>query len=225
LHQMETGGFVMRRAGLLVDYFPSDGDRFVKNLSLAQYQAMYYNNLASEAIAREDYSTAYWLLRKVIELTPENTGAINSMAVLYRRVGNPDKSEEIYKYAIIHLPDKASLLRNYRVLLLGQERFEEAEKINRSLAELNEPNPFDWLQAGQDAYNSGDFRDAISYYEKAVKIAPYLHESYAGMARAHYMLGNKTSAKRELKKAQKHSYQKSVQSLYEAKLMALAGEY
>ena len=225
LHQIGTGGIVMRRAGLLVDYFPSDGDRFVKNLSLAQYQAMYYNNLASEAIAREDYSTAFWLLRKVIELTPENTGAINSMAVLYRRVGNPDKSEEIYKYAIIHLPGKASILRNYRVLLLGQERFEDAEKINRLLAELNEPNPFDWLQAGQDAYDSGDFRDAISYYQKAVKIAPYMHESYAGMARAHYMLGNKTSAKRELKKAQKHSYQKSVQSLYEAKLMALAGEY
>jgi Tfp pilus assembly protein PilF len=170
-------------------------------------------------------TTAYWLLRKVIELTPENTGAINSMAVLYRRVGNPDKSEEIYKYAIIHLPGKASLLRNYRVLLLGQERFEEAEKINRSLAELDEPNPFDWLQAGQDAYNSGDFGGAIFFYEKAAEIAPYLHESYAGMARAHYMLGNRMSAQRELKKAQKYSYQKSVQSLYAAKLMALAGEH
>lgn len=225
LQERQEGDVVIRRGGLLVDYFPSDGDRFISNLSHAQYHAMYYNNLASEAISKEDYRSAFWLLRKVIELTPDDAAAVNSMAVLYRRAGDPAKSEEIYQYGITHLSGKASLLRNYRVLLMEQGRVEEAGKINRVLAELDEPNPFDWLHAGLEAYNSGDFRDAISFYAKAVEIAPYLHESYAGMARAHYMLGNKTRARRELKKAQKFSNQKSVQSLYEAKLMALAGEY
>ena len=115
------------------------------------------------------------------------------------------------------------MLRNYRVLLMDQQRFEEAENINKRLAELEEPSPFDWLHAAQDAYDSGDFRDALALYERAVEIAPYLHESYAGMAKAHYMLGNRVSARRELKKAQKFSQQKSVQLLYQAKLTALAG--
>lgn len=216
-------GLVVHRGGLLVDYFPSAGDRFVSNLSPAQYHAMYYNNLASEAISRNDYNYAFWLLRKVLELTPDNPGAINSMAILHRRAGDPGRSEEIYKYGITHLSSKATLLRNYRVLLMDQQRIEEAENINKRLAELKEPSPFDWLHAAQDAYDNGDFRDALAFYERAVEIAPYLHESYAGMAKAHYMLGNRVSARRELKNAQKFSQQKSVQLLYQAKLTALAG--
>ena len=224
--QLDKTGLVhIRRGALLVDYFPSDGDRFVSNISDSEYQAMYYNNLASEAISREDYNAAFWLLRKVIELTPDSASAINSMAVVYRRIGHWDKAEELYKYGIIYMPDKVSLLRNYRVLLLEQGRSDEADLINARLAELEESNPFDWLHAGQEAFDNGDFREAISFYEKAVEIAPYLHESYAGMAKAHYMLGNRLSAKRELEKAQKLSHDKSIHSLYQAKLMALAGEF
>ena len=224
LKEQAQWGLVIHRGGLLVDYFPSAGNRFVSNLSPKQYHAMYYNNLASEAISRNDHGLAFWLLRKVLELTPDNPGAINSMAILYRRAGNPARSEEIYQYGIAHLSGKASLLRNYRALLLEQQRFEEAESINKSLAELDAPSPFDWLHVAQDAYDNGDYRDAIAFYERAVEIAPYLHESYAGMAKAHYMLGNRVSAKRELKKARKFSHRKSVQLLYQAKLTALAGE-
>ena len=147
------------------------------------------------------------------------------MAIVYRRSGNENKAEEIYKYGIVNLPNKVSLLRNYRALLMGQGRFTEAEEVNVKLAELDEASPFDWLHAGHDAYINGDFREAISFYQKAVEIAPYLHESYAGMAKAHYKLGNRVSAKRELLNAQKFSYRKSIQSLYQAKLVALASEH
>ena len=224
VQNLEEGELVLLRGGLLVDYFPDDWDRFVSNLSESEYHAMYFNNLASEAIDRKDFNSAYWLLRKVLELTPENAGAINSMAVVYRHAGNVEKSEEIYKYGIEHLPNKVSLLRNYRELLMDQNRIDEAEEINTALAKLGESSPFDWLHAGHDAYNNGDYRDAVSYYKKAVEIAPYLHESYAGMAKAYYMLGYKSSAKREFQNAQKMSYQKSINSLYQAKLMALASE-
>ena len=220
-----NGEPVIRRGGLLVDYFANAGDRFVSNISEAGYQAMYYNNLASEAISRKDYDTAFWLLREALELTPDDAGAINSMAIVYRRSGNENKAEEIYKYGIVNLPNKVSLLRNYRALLMGQGRFTEAEEVNVKLAELDEASPFDWLHAGHDAYINGDFREAISFYQKAVEIAPYLHESYAGMAKAHYKLGNRVSAKRELLNAQKFSYRKSIQSLYQAKLVALASEH
>lgn len=219
------GNPVLRRAGLLVDYFANDGDRFVSNINEAEYQAMYYNNLASEAISREDYDTAFWLLKEALELTPDNAGAINSMAIVYRRSGDMNKAEEIYQYGIENLPNKVSLLRNYRVLLQGQGRFSEAEEINTKLAKLDEGSPFDWLHVGHEAYTNGDFREAISFYQKAVEIAPYLHESYAGMAKAHYQLGNRVRARRELLNAQKFSYRKSFQSLYQSKLMALAGEH
>jgi hypothetical protein len=101
--QTEEGFITLNRPGLLIEYFPSDGDRFIGNISEAEYYAMYYNNLAGDAIAQEDYSAAFWLLLKSMELTPDNVSAINSMAIVYRRTGDINKSEEIYP---ILVPDQ-----------------------------------------------------------------------------------------------------------------------
>lgn len=219
--QPKEGFFTLRRPGLLVDYFPSDHDRFISNINETEYTAMYYNNLAGEAISREDYSEAYWLLRKSLGLTPDNASAINSMAIVYRRMGDVAKSEQIYQYGIRYLPNNISLLRNYRVLLNQQERFDEVKKINKTLAQLEDSSPFDWIHAGQSAYNSGEFKDAVFFYKKAVEIAPYLHESYAGMAKAYYQLGDRSGARRQLINARKFSNRQSIQSMYQAKLLAL----
>jgi tetratricopeptide (TPR) repeat protein len=213
---------VSGRNSLLIDYFPTRGTRFVANIGKAEYIAMYYNNLASEAIARGDLDTAFWLLRKTLELTPEAAGAINSMAVVHRRAGDLDKAEEIFEYGITHLHDKVSLLRNYRVLLEQQGRHDKVARINQALVQIDDPNPFDWLHAGHGAYSDGDFREAVLFYRKAAKIAPYLHESYAGMARAYYMIGDYDGAERAFRNALEKSQRLSTRSMYEAKLTALS---
>ena len=212
----------MGRSGLLIDYFPTRGARFVANITEAEYIAMYYNNLASEAIARGDNDTAFWLLKKALELTPDAAGAINSMAVVHRRAGDLDKAEEIFEYGITHLDDKVGLLRNYRVLLEQQGRHGDIARINRELAQIDDPNPFDWLHAGHGAYSEGNFREAVLFYRKAAKIAPYLHESYAGMAKAYYMIGDRQRAERAFKNALENSQRSSTRSMYEAKLMVLS---
>jgi Tfp pilus assembly protein PilF len=219
--QDDKNFLLLSRGGLLVDYFPQSETRFVSNISEAQYHAMYYNNLAGEAIANEDYNTAFWLLRKSLELTPNSAGSINAMAILYRRTGNLEKAEDVYKYGIENLEDKISLLRNYRVLLEQQDRHDEVRKINRTLERLDDPSPFDWLHAGHGAYNDGQFMEAVVFYRKAAKIAPYLHESYAGMAKAYYKIGDRESAKREFDRALQYSYRSSTRSMYEAKLLTL----
>jgi len=214
--------WVLSRPGLLVDYFPSEGDRFVGNISEAEYMAMYYNNLASDAIASEDYNIAFWLTHTSMELAPDNVSAMNAMAILYRRIGDVAKAEEIYRYGINNMPDQVSLLRNYRVLLIEQERYKEVEEIGKSLVRLQDSNPFEWLHAGRSAYDDGNFEEAVFYYKKAVTVAPYLHESYAGMANAYYKLGDKSGAERELKNAENYSNEESTRSMYQAKLMALS---
>jgi Tfp pilus assembly protein PilF len=210
------------RRGVLIDYFPTGNSRFVGNISETEYIAMYYNNLASEAIAREDYDTAFWLLQKTLELTPDDPGAINSMAVVHRRVGDLEKAEEIYRYGIEYLPDKISFLRNYRVLLEQQGRFTEVRQINRRLTALDDPSPFDWLHAGHSAFSDGHFQEAVLFYRKAAKVAPYLHESYAGLAKAYYMIGDRDAAEREFRRALEYTERPSTRSMYEAKLVALS---
>lgn len=217
----DAGTFLLRRGGLLVDYFPRAGSRFVSNLKESQYHAMFYNNLAGEAIAGENYDRAFWLLLKALELAPDNASSINAMAILYRRTGNLEKAEEIYQYGISNLEDRVSLLRNYRVLLEQQDREDEVKKINRALAQLDDPSPFDWIHAGHTAFSEGQFSEAVMLYKKAARIAPYLHESYAGMAKAYYMIGDRQRATREFEIALQHSKRLATRSMYEAKLLTL----
>jgi Tfp pilus assembly protein PilF len=221
----QAGVLVLSRRGLLVDYFPQSNDRFVSNISEAEYNAMFYNNLAGEAIADEDYNQAFWLLQKSLELVPDNPGSINAMAVVHRRVGQLEKAEEIFLYGIENFEDKISLLRNYRVLLEQQGRFDEVKNINRNLALLKDPSPFDWLNAGHDAFGEGNFSEAAFFYRKAVTVAPYLHESHAGLAKAYYKIGKRKDAEREFRKALENSQRQSTRSMYEAKLMALSGNH
>jgi Tfp pilus assembly protein PilF len=221
-NQVTEGTFTLSRQGVLIDYFPTAGSRFISNITEKEYIAMYYNNLASEAIAREDYNTAFWLLQKTLQLTPDDAGAINSMAVVHRRAGDLEKAEEIYRYGIDYLADKISFLRNYRVLLEQQGRFNEVQQINRRLTALDDPSPFDWLHAGHGAFSEGNFQEAALFYRKAARIAPYLHESYAGLAKAYYMIGDREAAEREFKKALEYTQRPSTRSMYEAKLVALS---
>jgi len=220
--QVSEVTLAMKRKSVLIDYFPTEGTRFVSNISEDEYVAMYYNNLASEAIAREDYNAAFWLLKKVLELVPGDPGAINAMAVVHRRVGDLAKAEAIYQYGIEHLDDKVSVLRNYRILLEKQGRLDEVAQINRQLTVLDDHSPFDWLHAGHNAYSEGNYQEAVLLYRKAVKIAPYLHEGHAGMAKAYYMIGNRQRAEREFRNALENSQRPSTRSMYEAKLMVLS---
>ena len=210
-----------RRPGIQVDYYPTGGERFIRNLARDQFVSMYYSNLAADAVAEGDLSQAYWLLRKSLELAPQSTSAVNMMAVVFRRAGDDAKAEEIYRYGISNLPEKVSLLRNYRLLLEQQGRQQEANELAAQLLALGDNNPFDWIHAAQQAHREGHYPEAIRLYKKAVAVAPYLHESYFGMARSHFELGNRDTAERQLELARERANRASIRSLYEAKLVAL----
>lgn len=212
---------VFRRPGIQVDYFPSGAERFIGNLSRQEFVSMYYSNLAADAVAGNDLSAAYWLARKSLQSDPESTAALNTLAVVYRRSGDWATAEALYRHGIDHFRDKVSLLRNYRILLAEQGRSEEASEISRQLDRLAEPNPFDWIHAAQAAHDEGQYREALALYRRAVAIAPYLHESYFGMARSHFELGNVRQAEANLANAIERANRSSTRFLYKAKLLNL----
>lgn len=209
-----------RRPGIQFDYFPDGTERarLIGNLSYSAYVAMYYSNVAGEALVRDDVDSAFWYALESLEQDAENVTALNTLAIAYRRAGDEEMAEKIYQYGISALPKNASFLRNYHFLLKRQGRHEEASAIERTLASLDDQNPFNWVNAGRSALTEGEYREAIRHFRKALRIAPYLHEAHALMAVAHLRMGNMERGKRELQHALDNAQRLQARALYKAKL-------
>ena len=209
--------------GITVDYFPTDHDRFIGNIEAADYLAMYFRNLAADALATGDLRTAFWLTMKSLEIVPDDPDSLNTLAIIYDRAGDQAKSEEVYRFGLQNSRRQVSLLRNFSKFLRRQQRDEEAEEFERILDGLDDENPFDWLNAGRVALADGNHKQAIRYFRKSAEIAPYLHEVHFGLARAHYATGSMDEARQALALALEYSYKASTRDLYHAKLAALGG--
>jgi len=219
--EVPQGYSAWSRPGIKIDYFPSKSSRFIRNIDESEYFAMYYRNTAADAIENNDLRQAYWLLMESLDLSPASPESLNMLAIVFDRVGNKGKSEEIYRYGIQHAERQVSLLRNYSIFLMREGRINEAKEIDALLAKRNEPNPFDWIYAGQQAYSDGDFRRAIGLFKKSVRLAPYLHEGHFGLAKAYFQLGNLKSVEQELEQALSNATGSTSRNMYEAKLAAL----
>jgi tetratricopeptide (TPR) repeat protein len=205
-----------------VDYFPTIGRRLIANLERNNFLAMYYRNYAAEALIKADLNTAYWYVRESLVLAPDNADAINMLAVVHKRKGNLDIAEQLYRYGIAHAEEKLSLLKNYKVMLEAGNRLEEAAAIEQQLADLDDPSPFNWLRLARISYEAGDFQAAVRYYNHALKLAPYMHEAYLGVALSLHGLGDDSAARRSLEQALAIVYQSSTKVRYQAKLAALS---
>lgn len=205
-------------------YFTAASQVGIQDVSDSSYLAMYYLNMAAESIVQQDYEKAYWLTYEALQHDPRSSVAYNNMAVIHRRLGDTTKSELIYQYAIRHLDNKLSLLKNYRLLLAAQGRIEEAEQIDKQIAALGDVSPINWYFAGKERQDSGDFIQAVALYQKAIELAPYLHEAQLGIAQSYYELGQLREAETHLKLAITYADGDSTQSLYMAKLHSLNRE-
>ena len=210
------------RSGLVVDYFPTGRGRYIRRISEAEFTAMYYRNMAVEALIQNDHASAYWFTMVSLDHAPDHADAINMLAILYRRTGDDQTAAEIYEYGISLGRTGPTLLKNYRTMLTSQDRLDDAREITNLLATLEDTSPFDWWFMGEDAYEEKNYSDALAYYEKSVEIAPYLHEGYFGMAKSYYQLGRTNSARKAMRQAVENAGRARFRTLYEAKLAALS---
>ena len=219
-----NSGVVIWRSKAIIDYYPSNNSFVNGFVSKTEFIAMYYRNLAAEALSRDENNRAYWLLKRSLDVEPENAEAINSLAVIHRRVGDYAKAEELYKYGIKNAFNKIVLLKNYQVLLLTQNRTADAAKVAKELENLEDLNPFNWLLAANEAFDEKNYSVAIKLYEKSIELAPYLHQGYFGIAKSEYRRGNLRASRLALEEALEQAYDKDSKSIYEAKLAVLSVE-
>ncbi len=211
----------LSRPGVVIDYLPARGDRYGAKRTEQDVIAMFYQNQAAEALVNNQLTLAYQLSRRALQHGQLNPGSLNSLAVAYSRAGLIDESAQTYAYARERGATSLELLDNYRKLLLRQGKRAEAAEIAVQLGNVDDANPYNWLSLAEGFFAEGKVHYALENYLKAQQLAPYLEESYLGLAKSYHAMGKLVKASEALEKAIALSYQTRQRQLYEAKLSTL----
>ncbi|WBS02333.1 tetratricopeptide repeat protein [Pseudoduganella sp. SL102] len=205
---------------MVVDFQPPPDRRPVEGnpISRQTVVAMFMNNRAAEALARDRFDEAYWWSRHAIVADPSLLYAYNTLAVVYRRHGNPAMAERTLRWALDREPKSTMVLNNLAQLLDAEGRKAEATVMRERLARLQPVTPFYYFNLGRTAMAMGDWQRARQLFERELQRDPDYHEFHAWLAAALRQLGDHRRADQHIKRAMATSTTRTDHALYAAKL-------
>lgn len=209
------------KPSIVVDYMPSSADIAGPRITQQTFIAMFYRNLAADALLAEQYDQALALLKNALQYAPDYSAIINLAAVVHRRMDEMQLAEQFYQYGLDVSPSKATLLSNYAVLKRSQGEADIAQEMLLSLLSLDEYDPYLWYMLGKTAQQKSQYQEAVTYLYKAAEQAPYMHQLQLELALAYYRNNEPGRAQQVLSKAAELVADNNTQQRYHAKLEAL----
>lgn len=212
---------VVIKSKLVIDYFPQNGNIGGDIIGYEDFVSMYYQNLAGDALVKEDYDLAYSMLVAAMGITSQNPDTLNTLAVIHKALGNTATAEALYRYVLMHDSASINVLSNYIVLLEGQNRTTEIEQLQTQLDRIKDDNPYRWFDVADRQYAQQNYSVALKYFKRSVEVGPYLHEGYFGLAKTYYKIGLVNQAKLNMARASELAFTPEDEYLYQAKLQIL----
>jgi tetratricopeptide (TPR) repeat protein len=203
-----------------IDFLPQGELGALRSAPLkeATVVAMFMNNRAAEAMARDATDEAYWWAREGLLADPSYLGVLNTLGVVYQRAGRASDAEAVFNEVLRRQPTHAQGLHNLVQLLEQQGRYAEAKPVAARLAAVEPEPPYHWFVQGQQALRRGDARTARDFFAREVARADYSSEFHFWLALAHYQLGEADAAQHHLQRAEALSNSRSERDIYAAKL-------
>ena len=127
-------------------------------------------------------------LTKALEQNDDNARAHHFMAELQRRLGQYDKAESHFKYALSLTPDNASLLNNYGIFQCDLKHYKEADEyFKRALEDpLYKDKGGVYENMGNCSLERGDKFEAETAFLQAIKFNPEASSALIGLAQIAY---------------------------------------
>jgi len=184
---------------VVVDFEPDFASRRPGNpLDESAVLARYYNNVATEFLAKGKRALAYAHFKAAIQADPAYAASYGNLAVLYRDAGLDSEAEQLLHRALA-LADPADVpLHTLHQLLTEQGRTAEAQRYGRMLQAGRERDPYHWIGLGLRHLDDGELRQAIDALEHARDIASGFDEVHRYLAVAYWRSGDKARAGQEL---------------------------
>jgi Tfp pilus assembly protein PilF len=217
---------VMQRAdsvAMLVDFLPASEVVGARTQRIEEHTvlAMFMNNRAAEVLAEGRATDAYWFAREAVRADPTFIAGINTLGVVYRRLGLLQPAEEALRQVLEAQPDNAATLGNLVGVLQAAGRTDEARPLAERLVALQPHAPFHFFDLGRQALVEGRLEDARGLFERELSRLPHQPMVLAFLAQTHQRLGRSDRAARALAEAIEYSISIEQRGIYSAKLAAL----
>ena len=185
--------------GVVIDFEPQVGSRQLgTRLSDDEIVARFYNNRASEYLAKRDDAKAYAYYKAALTADPRFAPAYSNLAQIYSRHGLDKAAEGMLNYAIALNETADAPLRTLYKLLVEQGRAAEAAIVAAKLRRHDDDDPYYWVGIGLDHLKQNRFGKAIDALERAEQLTTGFEEIHRYLAIAYWRNGQQRLANKEL---------------------------
>jgi type IV pilus assembly protein PilF len=190
--------------------------------SSAQGRAQLYANLAAAYLREGQLDVALTKARQALAADAGSGEANNVMALVYQRLGEPERADQHFQRALRAQPGNAYFLNAYGSFLCGRGRFEEAQGHFDRAADnpLNRSPEVALTNAGICVYrHEEDAAKAEAYFRRALERNPKFAPALLWMIRMSLMAGEHLSARAYVQR-----YEGVAEHTPESLLMAVRAE-
>jgi Flp pilus assembly protein TadD len=138
----------------------------------SEAHAQYFNNLAMDALALDDFTTSYSYMVKGIELAPNLEFLWSNLGYLFRRNNQFEAAESSYLTALALDSSSRNAMKNLAVLYQSHDRDIEAEPLLGKVEKLNKNNPYGYANKAFEFAVKADWDNAMKNINKALKLRP-----------------------------------------------------
>lgn len=183
-----------------LDIRPTDRRRIVKD---SYAKALYYNNIAVDALLVNDLPTAYAYMRKAIETDASVTDPWVNIGVIYGRNGQLDDAVFAFNRALQIDPNEKSATSNLYEVYIEQEKLESAAELESKVERYRRDNPYYLLRLSDEALAQEQYKESIRLLRKAIQKKSDDHKLHFALAKTQYLSGELAEAESSLLRARK----------------------
>ena len=208
---------------VIVDFNVADlkGDYETVEVSDEYALALYYNNVAMDALRAGDREKSFALLKKSIETYPDIAANWANLGVIYSRSGLDDHAIAAHLQALDLDKNHRPSLTNLASLYQGKGDPEAAETYRRQIRRYQDQNPYFHYSHALAAYRSGDLEGASERLDRAIDLKDSEHKFYQLQGLIAAQQGDADLALQSIEKAHSLAVYSDARRMYENKIQLL----
>ncbi len=172
-----------------------------RRISDNEATALHHNNIAIEALTKEQLGEAWLQLVRALQLSPDLPLLWVNLGAVYRMAGQHDAAESSYLQALALDEQDRSAMTNLVILYDIQGRTAEREQWAERVARYREANPYYHAWLGEEAAAVGEWASAVRHFERALSLEPADSYLMYAAGTASYRLRDYSAARRYLNRA------------------------